>query len=416
MTYRPRVVDRELQERLESSGAVLIEGPKACGKTETAGQVAGSAVFMDIDQNARLTAAVAPQRLLEGATPRLIDEWQLAPEIWNHVRREVDARKESGQFVLTGSLIPTQDALRHSGAGRISRLLMRPMSLFELGSSTGEVSIGRLLDAELDGAGDPGLDIEALAGLITVGGWPGHLERSTVAATRAARDYLAEIAHTDVVSVDGVRRDPRKVMRFLASLARNTATYASNNTLAADTYGSDVQVGRHSVSDYLTALERLLVVEEQPAWSPHMLSRARLRQASKRHFVDPSLAVAALGLTRGRLLDDLNFLGFLFESLVVRDLRVYAQASDCRVLQYRDNTGLEVDAILEASDGRWAAFEVKLGGRLVDDGAESLLDFVAKVDTGRCGEPAALCVVTASGYGYQRPDGVWVLPIGALGP
>ena len=416
MTYRPRVVDREFQERLESGGAVLIEGPKACGKTETARQVAGSAVFLDIDENARQTASMAPQRLLEGATPRLIDEWQLAPEIWNHVRRAVDARRESGQFVLTGSLIPAEDTLRHSGAGRISRLLMRPMSLFELGHANGEVSVGRLLDSELDGAGDPGLDVESLAGLITVGGWPGHLEKSTEAATRAARDYVAEITHTDVLSVDGVRRDPRKVTRFLASFARNTATYASNNTLAADTEGSDRQVGRHTVSDYLTALERLLVVEEQPAWSPHIRSKARLRQASKRHFVDPSLAVAALGLTQGRLLDDLNFLGFLFESLVVRDLRVYAQASDSRVLQYRDNTGLEVDAIVEAADGRWAAFEVKLGGSMVDDGAESLLDFAAKVDTGRCGEPGALCVVTASGYGYQRADGVWVLPIGALGP
>jgi predicted AAA+ superfamily ATPase len=416
VTYRPRVVDHELEERLQSAGGVLIEGPKACGKTETAGRAAGSAVFLDVDENARQAASITPRRLLEGDSPRLLDEWQLAPEIWNHVRREIDARREPGQFILTGSAIPAEDALRHSGAGRIGRLSMRPMSLFELGYSTGEVSVSQLLERGVEGASDPGLDVAALADLITIGGWPRHLGMSVAAATRATRDYVAELTHTDLPSVDGVRRDPLRVSLLLASMARNVATYASMNTLAADAGGSDGSLSRHSVSDYITALQRLLILEDQPAWSPHIRSRARLRQASKRHFIDPSLAVAALGVTPGRLMDDLNFLGFLFESLLVRDLRIYSQAADARVLQYRDGSGMEVDAIVEAADGRWAAFEVKLGGRFIDDAAANLLDFAAKVDTGRSGEPAALAVITASGFGFQRPDGVWVLPIGSLGP
>jgi len=416
VTYRPRVLDGELADRLKSAGAVLIQGPKASGKTETARRIAGSAVFLDVDANARQAVTLAPGRVLEGKTPRLIDEWQLAPEIWNHVRHEVDARGEPGQFILTGSLIPAEDTVRHSGAGRVSRLLLRPMSLFETGRSTGHVSMRGLLDAEAPTTNDPGLTIADLAESIAGGGWPRHLNLSVRAATRSVRDYVEEITHTDVVTVDGVRRGPVRVARLMASLARNVATYASNNTLVADTGQAGEQLDRHTVSDYLTALERLFIIEDQPAWAPHLRSKARLRMASKRHFVDPSLAVAALGASADRLLDDVEFLGFLFESLVVRDLRVYAQAADARVLQYRDGTGLEVDAIVEAADGRWAAFEVKLGGALVDEGAESLLSLAARVDTNRCGAPTALAVISGSGVGFKRPDGVLVIPIGALGP
>ena len=416
VTYRPRVLDGELADRLKSAGAVLIQGPKASGKTETARRIAGSAVFLDVDANARQAVTLASGRVLEGKTPRLIDEWQLAPEIWNHVRHEVDARGEPGQFILTGSLIPAEDTVRHSGAGRVSRLLLRPMSLFETGRSTGHVSMRGLLDAEAPTTNDPDLTIADLAESIAAGGWPRHLNLSVRAATRSVRDYVEEITHTDVVTVDGVRRDPVRVARLMASLARNVATYASNNTLVADTGQAGEQLDRHTVSDYLTALERLFIIEDQPAWAPHLRSKARLRMASKRHFVDPSLAVAVLGASADRLLDDIEFLGFLFESLVVRDLRVYAQAADARVLQYRDGTGLEVDAIVEAADGRWAAFEVKLGGALVDEGAKSLLSFAARVDTNRCGAPTALAVISGSGVGFKRPDGVLVIPIGALGP
>lgn len=416
VAYRPRVMDAELADRLLSAGAVVIQGPKACGKTETARRVAKSAVFLDIDANARQAATLAPERVLEGETPRLIDEWQLAPEIWNHVRHEIDARAQPGQFILTGSLIPAEDTVRHSGAGRISRLMLRPMSSFETGRSTGAVSVEGMLAGEAPTTKDPGLAIGDVAESIAAGGWPRHQDLSVPAATRSVRDYVEEITHTDVATVDGVRRDPAKVARLMASLARNVATYASNNTLAADTGATAEQLDRHTVSDYLTALERLFIIEDQPAWAPHLRSRARLRSASKRHFIDPSLAVAALRVSADRLLDDLRFLGFLFESMVVRDLRVYAQASDARVLQYRDESGLEVDAIVEQADGRWAAFEVKLGGALIDEGAENLLRFADRVDTDRCGAPAVLGVITASGVGFQRPDGVLIIPIGALGP
>ncbi len=418
MTYKRRVVDSELTERLSSAGAVVIEGPKACGKTETARQLARSEVLFDIDERARQAAALTPERVLKGETPRLIDEWQHVPEIWNHIRREVDHRRAPGQFILTGSSLPAEDALRHSGAGRVSRLLMRPMSLFETEHATGEVSMTELLDGRIQGADDPGIEIVDIADLLAVGGWPGHLSMNVKGAVRSTRDYVNEIIRTDIVSVDGVRRDPQKLNRLMASLARNVATEASNNTLAADTGGADGSLHRDTVRDYLTALERLMVVEDQPAWSPHLRSRTRMRQAAKRHFVDPSLAVAALHGRPERLLDDLNFMGLLFESLVIRDLRVYTQALDAEVLHYRDETGLEVDAIVQVGDGRWAALEIKLGSgpSVVDAAAKNLLAFAGKVDTDRCGSPAVLAVITGSGYGFQRDDGIGVIPVGALGP
>lgn len=416
MIYKRRVVDSELTERLSSAGAVVIEGPKACGKTETARQVAGSEVLLDVDEQARQAASIAPERVLKGAIPRLVDEWQVLPEIWDHVRREVDRRGSPGQFILTGSSLPAEDALRHSGAGRISRLLMRPMSLFETEHSTGEASIRDLLDGRTRGADDPRIEIVDIADLLAVGGWPRHLTMNVESAVRSTRDYVNELVRTDIVSVDGVRRDPQKLNRLMASLARNVATQASNNTLAADTGGADGSLHRDTVRDYLTALERLMVIEDQPAWSPHLRSRTRMRQAAKRHFVDPSLAVASLHARPERLLDDLNFMGLLFESLVIRDLRVYTQALDAEVFHYRDEVGLEVDAIVQVGDGRWAAFEIKLGARLIDEAAKNLLAFTRKVDTDRCGNPAALAVITGSGYGFERSDGVWVLPVGALGP
>jgi uncharacterized protein len=416
MTYLPRVVDEELQRRLATMGAVLIEGPKACGKTKTALQEATSQIRLDVDERARQTAAVDPSLLLDGPTPRLIDEWQIAPEIWNHVRRAVDDRAERGQFILTGSAVPADDVTRHSGAGRIGRLLMRPMSLFESSESTADVSLGALLDGGRPRSADPGLKVADVVHLMARGGWPGHLGHSTSEALDAVRDYLGEIQRVDIRQVDGIRRDPVRVRRLLKSFARHSATYVSNRTLASDSGGTDGPMAPHTVGDYLGALERLMIVEDQPAWAPHLRSRSRIRSAPKRHFVDPSLAVAALRVTPDRLLKDLNFTGFLFESLVVRDLRIYAQANDAEVLQYRDNTGLEVDAVVEAADGRWAAFEIKLGVGRVDEAAESLLTFKDRVDSRRSGPPQALGVIVATGFGYQRPDGIGVIPIGALGP
>lgn len=414
--YQPRIVDSELLARLGASGAVVIEGPRACGKTATARQVAASEVLLDVDAEARRAVAVEPSLILEGSVPRLIDEWQIEPAIWNHVRRAVDDRASPGQFILTGSASPADDITRHTGAGRISRLRMRPMSLFESGGSTGEISLAELLAGETPRSGDPGLGLAQLAGELAVGGWPGSRDLRLDAALRAVRDYLEEIRRTDIGRVDGTRRDPDRVGRLLRSLARNVATPAAIATLAGDTAGANGPLKRDTVSDYLTVLDRLMIVEDQPAWAPHLRSKYVLRGAAKRHFVDPSLAVAALRATPDHLLRDLALFGLLFESLVVRDLRIYAQAADAQVLHYRDSNGLEVDAIVQAADGRWAAFEVKLGAGQADEGAASLSRFVRQVDTERCGRPAALGVITGGGYGYLREDGVAIVPIGALRP
>ena len=420
--YRPRVADAELKRRLARSGAILIEGPRACGKTASARQIAASSVMLDAEPSARRVAAVDPGFLLEGETPRLIDEWQLVPDIWNAVRHAVDERPGRGHFILTGSAVPPDDITRHTGAGRIGRLRLRPMSLFELERSTGAVSLRRLL------AGDPvpsaaaQLSVRELAELVCVGGWPGHRGSSdedpplsVEDAMAENRDYLGEVCRTDIRRVDGSERAPAKVGLFLQSLGRNVATSASMSTLARDTGGPDQHLTNHTARSYTTALGRLMIVEDQPPWAPHLRSRSRLRAAPKRHFVDPSLAVAALSATSEHLLSDFEWFGFLFESMVVRDLRVYAQASGASVYHYRDNTGLEVDAIVDAGPGRWAAFEIKLGARRVDDGAKTLLKLADRVDTDRCGKPAALAVIVGSGYGYARPDGVGVIPVGGLG-
>lgn len=415
--YRPRVVDDELDDRLNALGAVLVEGPKACGKTETARRVAASEVRLDVDADARQAMAIDPSLLLQGATPRLIDEWQAEPEIWNHVRRAVDDRREPGQFVLTGSAAPADVATRHTGAGRFSRLRMRPMSLFEAGRSNGAIGLSSLLEGDLAACPEPGLKVGDLAEEIARGGWPATLDRDLGMAVRATRDYLDQIAQVDVSTLDGRRRDPQRLGLLLRSLARHTATHANTRTLAKDLGGAEGKIKDETAAEYLDTLRRLFIVEDQPSWAPHLRSRYTLRKAPKRHFVDPSLAVAALRSSPQDLLNDLNFLGLLFESLVVRDLRIYAQSSDAEVLQYRDSNGHEVDAIVRGADGRWAAFEVKLGtGRLVEEAAASLQRFIKQIDLEKCGPPALLGVIVGTGYGYTRPDGIGVIPIGALGP
>lgn len=415
MHYLPRIADGELAQRLTSSGAVVIEGPKACGKTATALEVAASTVRLDIDRAARAAAEIDPGLLLNQEAPQLIDEWQTVPEIWNHVRRVVDDRQLPGQFILTGSAVPADDVNRHSGAGRFTTLRMRPMSLFESGHSIGTASLQGLLDGASASSADPGLTIPDLADRITVGGWPAQQGSPVTAAATANRGYLEQVRLIDIARIEGARRDPRKMEAVLRSLARNTATEVANTVLAADAGGSD-GLHRSTVADYLDALERLMIIEDQPAWAPRMRSRGRLRKAPKRHFVDPSLAVAALGVGPERLLADLNAMGFLFESLVVRDLRVLSQALQGEVLHYRDEGEHEVDAIVALADGRWAAFEVKLGAGQTDVAAANLLAFSSLVDTTACGPPAALVVITGTGYAYRRPDGVSVVPIGALGP
>jgi len=415
VNYLPRIVDSELAARLEASGGVVIEGPRACGKTETARQVAASEIRLDVDAEARLAISVDPSLVLGGATPRLIDEWQLEPAIWNHVRRAIDDRGAAGQFILTGSAVPADDITRHTGAGRITRLRMRPMSLFETGHSNGTISLAGLLAGEPARSASTGLSVTDLAERIAVGGWPAGLGRSVPSRVRAVRDYLDEIRRIDVAGVAGPRRDPARVGRLLRSIGRNVATYAADTALGADAGGPAGPLDNQTVADYLGALVRLMIVEDQPAWAPHLRSRSVLRAAAKRHFVDPSLAVAALRTSPAALLRDLGTLGCLFESLVVRDVRIYAQAVDAAVFAYRDNT-VEVDLIVEAADGRWGAFEVKLGAGRVEEAAANLRRFAARIDTDRTGLPAVLAVITGGGYGYVRDDGVAVVPIGALKP
>ena len=397
-------------------GAAVIEGPKACGKTVTAQHAAASEVRLDVDPEARQTAALEPAFILDGPTPRLIDEWQLEPAIWNHVRRAIDDRGKAGQFILTGSAVPADDITRHSGAGRLTRLRMRPMSLFEKSRSTGRISLDRLLDGNKEGAPEAKLTVPEIADEVSMGGWPGFLQKTRKQALTAARRYLEEIRRVEIRAISGARRDPIKVGRLLRSIGRNVATQPSIATLARDAGGVDGPLKFETVDEYLDALRRLMVIEEQPVWGVHLRTTHTLRKASKRHFVDPSLAVAAMGSGPERLVRDLNLLGLLFESMVIRDLRVYAQAGDAEVLHYRDSDGLEVDAIVEARDGRWAAFEVKLGFNQVEEAAASLHKFVKRIDTSRCGPPAALGVIVGSGYGYKREDGIHVIPIGALGP
>ena len=322
MTYLPRIVDAELAELLDAAGAVLVEGPRASGKTATAARAAASEVLLDVDDNARRMIGADPAAVLDGDTPRLIDEWQLEPTVWNHVRRAVDRRGAPGQFILTGSAVPADDLTRHTGAGRFVRLRMRPLSLFESGRSTGEISLRRLLDGADQRAPRSETSITAVAELVCAGGWPGHVGRPLPGTLRANRGYLDEVRRTDVSRASAKSRDPVKVGRLLRSLARNVATPVTLSKLAAEVGGNGRALKADTVAEYLDALERLLVVENQPAWSPHLRSRATLRQTPVRHFVDPSLAVAALRAAPARLTADLEFLGLLFESLVIRDLRV----------------------------------------------------------------------------------------------
>jgi hypothetical protein len=415
-SYLKRVVDGELTRRLAANGAVLIEGPKACGKTETARRQAASEVLLDIDLAAREAAGIDPGLVLDGPVPRLIDEWQTVAPMWNRVRREVDARKQPGQFILTGSATPADDLTRHTGAGRFGRVRMRPMSLFEAGTSTGSISLADAMRGAPTATQDSAMTVRDLIEEVARGGWPGLRALAVADAAQAVRDYLEQISRTDISTVDGVRRDPARVLTVLRSLARHTATQATLKSLAEDSDAPEAGVASYeTVSSYLVALERLMIVENVPAWNTHLRSSHQLRTSPTRHFVDPSLAVAALRATPDTLLADLNFVGLLFESLVVRDLRVYAQALDGDVYHYRDQTGLEVDAIVDMGES-WGAFEIKLGTNRIDEAAAHLTTFAGRIDTTKRGPAAILAVIVGTGYGYVRPDGIHVIPIGALGP
>lgn len=416
--YRGRIAETNAARILRTSRALLIEGPKGCGKTWLAKRFARSEALLEQDPAAFTLAQAEPHRVLDGAAPRLIDEWQRVPALWGAVRGACDARAEAGQFILTGSATPSDDLTRHSGALRIQRLALRTMSLAERGLSTQDVSLAALLRGEPAQAGPTGHGVPEAVDALCRGGWPGLNDNMPARDVIAAlRSYLEDIARTDIRQVDGIARDPVRVQALLRSLARNVGTAASLNKLADETSAA-APLGRHSVRTYLDALERLHVLEPLTAWPTHLRSRSPLLSSPRHHFADPSLAVAALRTQPERLLADTEALGLLFESLVIRDLRIYAQAADAEVFAFRDAAGSEVDAIVDAGDGRWIAVEVKLGGgEQIERAARSLLTMHGKVDETKMGRAAKLVVVTAAdGYSYERPDGVSVMPLFALGP
>lgn len=421
MTYIARLADQQLDHRLGYAGAVVIEGIKAVGKTATALQRARSVYRFDTDANARALADAAPEVLLQAAPPVLLDEWQLVPELWNQVRRAVDANGEVGRFILTGSARPSDDASRHSGAGRFSRMRIRPLTGYERRIASHEVSLAAILRGETFAVRDPGLTVPDLAELICHGGMPGHVRLTTPQAMSALRDYVGEIARTDIHEVDGTTRDPLKVAALLTAIARHVGTPVRRTTLAQDVaerFPDNTIARTETITGYLDALERLWFLEYQPAFTPHLRSAARLRSTPILHLADPAFAVAALGGNPEALLRDLNFMGLLFESMVLRDLRVFAQHQLDEVQHYRDDSGLEVDAIVRGANGAWCAVEIKLGASpaVVDAAAASLLKFAARIDTTRMGTPSALLVITGSGAGFRRADGVLQLPYGALAP
>lgn len=416
VAYRKRVVDAELNRRMSAMGAMLVDGPKAVGKTATASQLARTVVRIDTDRAVRAALEVHPEQLFTAPTPILFDEWQEQPELWNLVRRSVDDHSDKGLYLLTASARPRDAAPMHSGAGRIGRLRMRPMSLFETGHSSGEVSLAALLQGD-DPTGSPAdLTVPHIIERMVIGGWPALLEQDEPEARSWMADYLRTVAEIDVPGL-GPRKNPGNVMRLLAALGRATGTPTKGTILEDEVGGARGPIATETLSNYLDALDRLMLVEPLPAWRPHMRSRSRLRASAVQHFVDPSIGISALGIGSHELLTDLEGAGLHFESLVLRDLRIYSQALNANLSSWRDSqTGSEIDIVLELPDGSWAAVEVKMGEVAADAAAASLLHFAAKVDTNRHGEPAALIVITAGRFTYRRPDGVLVVPITALGP
>lgn len=419
-SYRPRIVDSALKRKIRGKGAVLIEGPKWCGKTTTAEQISNSVLSVDDPATVKANITVSeidPEKLLAGEQPRLLDEWQVAPKLWDAVRHHVDHHKGQGQFVLTGSSVPADvSETIHSGTGRFGWIVMRPMTLFESGDSTGEVSLGALFESsEISGYSD--LDLDRLAFLICRGGWPESVDMEPDVALDQAFDYIDAVIRKDMSRVDNIRRDPQKVRSLLRSYARNIGTQISQAAISADiSSNGTTTVNEETVSEYLQALRKLYVVEDMKAWNPNLRSKTAVRTSDTRYFVDPSLAAASLRVGPSDLMKDLNTLGFFFEALVVRDLRVYAESLDGDVYHYRDNLENECDVVIHLRNGRYALIEVKLGGEsLIEEGVETLKGVLRRIDTSKMGEPAFMAVVTGTDrYAYKRDDGIMIIPIGTL--
>lgn len=420
--YLPRIADKLLEERLDAKGAVLIEGPKWCGKTTTAKQKAKSFISMDrpdMTRQYQQMAELSPSTLLEGETPRLIDEWQIAPNIWNAVRYEVDNRDEFGQFILTGSAVPNElDESMHTGTGRISRLLMRPMSLYESKDSNGEVSLKDLFEGQnISAIGETSL--EEIAFFICRGGWPKSIGLDEKTALFQAIDYYDAVISTDISRVDSIKRDKEKAKRLLKSYARHVGTQSSLETIRQDMLANQSDTfDQVTLYSYLDALRKIFVIEDSPAWNPNLRSKTSIRTTDTRYFSDPSIATASLGIGPKDLLDDLNTMGFLFENLCIRDLRIYTDYLDGTVYHYRDRYGLECDAVIHLRNGAYGLVEIKLGGdKLIEEGAETLKDLASKIDTNNMPNPSFMMVLCAKApFAYKREDSVYVIPITALRP
>lgn len=422
LNYKPRIIDAKVEEYLSAFGAVCIEGPKWCGKTWTSAQHSKSEIYIGDPANNfqnRQLAELSPELVLTGEAPRLIDEWQEVPPLWDAVRYKVDQTAEKGQFILTGSATPNHKGVLHSGAGRIAKLRMRPMSLYESGDSNGQVSLEKLCHGEVTTAMTGEVDLTKLIELIIRGGWPGSLGLPLKQAMLLPAEYLNAVIDDDVYRIDGIRRDTQKMRLLLRSLARNESTTVTNRTLMRDIKAvDDEDIDGETVSAYLDIFKRLFITDNQPPFAAGIRSSVRIKQAEKRHFSDPSLACALLRATLAGLISDLETLGFLFEALCERDLRIYAESFDANLYHYQDYQNQEIDAVIELADGQWCAFEIKLGANQIDTAAENLLKIKRQIEEDPRGKPpAVLCVLCGmSNAAYRRADGVFVVPITALKP
>jgi len=421
VVYKPRIADGMLQEQLEASGVVLIQGPKWCGKTTTAEQQAKSVLYMDAPKTRKANLLLSesdPEILFQGETPRLIDEWQLAPKLWDAARFEVSRRRLPGQLIFTGSAVPPDlTELTHSGTGRFAWLTMRPMSLWESGDSNGSVSLNSLFQGNMTPVVSRDISLKELAFLICRGGWPGSLSLTPKAALRQAANYVDSVANSDISRVDDVSRNAEFTRRLLRSYARHQGAQVSVNTIYDDLEKNRMgSMSEDTIASYIVALKKIFVIEDMPAWSPNLRSKTAIRTSDTRYFVDSSIAAAALGLGPEDLIGDLNTFGLLFETMVVRDLRVYADGLDGQVYHYRDKNGLECDAVVHLRNGCFGLIEIKLGSdRLIESGAHTLKRLSDKIDTTRMKSASFLMVITGQGqYAYRREDGVYVVPIGCF--
>lgn len=419
--YKPRIVDKILARKLAGKGAVLIEGPKWCGKTTTAKQQAKSILNLgdsNILKQSRQLFEISPQTLLQGDTPRLIDEWQTIPSLWDSIRSEVDERTNLSQFILTGSsVLPQADEITHSGTGRFARVKMKPMSLFESGESSGSVSLRALFDGETFEPQKNNLDLQTIAFLTCRGGWPQATLLNGEIALDQAFDYIDSVIENDIQRIDGVKRSAERTRLLLRSYARNISQQVSYATIKADMLTNDSNtLDEDTVADYIKALKRLFVIDDMEAWNPNIRSKSAIRTSDTRHFVDPSIGTAALGLGPKDLINDLDSFGLFFEDLAVRDLRVFAEALDGKLYHYRDSSGLECDTVLHRRNGSYALIEIKLGGeKLVEEGVAALNSLANTIDTTKLPKPSFKMVLTAVGsYALQRPDGIFVVPIGCI--